>query len=92
MGAEKALDQSDRGRAVDIVVAEGGNLLPCPDRGGEARGSALHVLEARRVRQESAKRWIEIAGEQCAVSAPRAASTRPNSSGSAWAWAIAVAM
>jgi hypothetical protein len=71
VGAEVALDQSDRGRPVDIVVAERRNLLPYPDRGGKARGSALHVLEARRVRQERAKRWIEIAGSGRRLSATR---------------------
>ena len=71
MGAEIALDQSDGGRAVDVVVAEGGNLLPSDNRVPEARGSTLHVLEARRVWQERAERWIEIAGDSGDLGAAR---------------------
>ena len=46
MGAQEALDQRDRGRTVDIVIAEHGDLLAGLDGGGKARGRLLHVPEA----------------------------------------------
>ena len=44
MRAQETLDQRHRSRAVDVVVAEYGDRLACPDGGGEAIGRSLHVL------------------------------------------------
>ena len=71
MRAEKALDQRDRGRAVDIVVAEHGDRLARLDGGCEAIGRFLHVLQARRVWQQRFERWIEEAGDRLRICAAR---------------------
>ena len=42
--AQETLDQRHRSCAVDVVVAENGDRLACPDGGGEAIGRSLHVL------------------------------------------------
>ena len=60
VGAQIALDQGDRSRAIDIVVAEQGDPLPCRDCRGEAHRRPLHVLKSRRVRQQRAERRVEI--------------------------------
>ncbi len=62
VGAQEALDQRDRGRAIDVVIAEHGDRFSLRDRGGKTRGRLLHVLEARRIGKKRAERWIEIAG------------------------------
>jgi hypothetical protein len=71
MGAQEALDERDRGRAVDIVVAEHGNRLVSPDGRSEALGRLLHVLEARGVGQKRAERGVEIAGGGVGLHAAR---------------------
>jgi hypothetical protein len=71
MRAEKALDQSDRGRAVDIVVAEHGDRFARLDGRCEAIGRFLHVLQARWVWQQRFERWIEEAGDRLRICAAR---------------------
>ena len=71
MGAQEALDQRHRGRAVDIVIAEHGHLLAGLDGGGKARGRLLHVPEAGRVGQQRLERGVEIAGGGMGLGAAR---------------------
>ena len=71
MRAQETLDQRHRSRAVDVVVAEYGDRLACPDGGGEAIGRSLHVLQARRVGQQRLERWIEEAGDRLRIGAAR---------------------
>ena len=71
VGAQEALDQRDRSRTIDIVIAEYGDLLPRADGGGKARGRLLHVLQARRIGEQRAERWIEIAGRGVGLGAAR---------------------
>src|ERR1041385_416951 len=61
MAAQIALDQGDRGRTVDVVVAEYGNRLRRFDSGGKSLGRLLHVLEAARIGQKRAEGGIEVA-------------------------------
>ena len=75
MRAKKALDQSDRSRTVDIIVAEHGDRLSCPDGGCKALGRLLHVLQACRIRQQRLERRIEKAGDRLRIGAARSQHT-----------------
>jgi hypothetical protein len=44
MGARVALDQSDRRRTIDVVVAKNGNRLSIPDSGSKSFRRFVHVL------------------------------------------------
>src|SRR5262249_40400365 len=67
----ETLDERHRRCAIDVVVAENGNGLRDADRSGETLRRSLHVLKARRVRQEMAKRRVEIMGKRDGVRAAR---------------------
>ena len=61
MGAQEALDQGGRGRAVHVVITEHGDRLSSPDRVCEPLGGARHVLQAAGIGQQGPQRRIEIA-------------------------------
>jgi len=44
MGAQVALDQGNRRRTVDVVIAKNGNRLARQDRGGKALRRFVHIL------------------------------------------------
>ena len=67
--AHVALHEGDRGRAVDIIVAEDGDALFAFDGTREAGGRRLHVLQGRGVRQQAAQRGIKMCRGRLAIGA-----------------------
>ena len=62
--AQETREQRRRGRAVDVVVAEDGDLLAALDGIGDAARRCRHVSEHIGVRHQPLQRRIEIGGDR----------------------------
>jgi len=69
LAPSSASPASDRGCAVDVVIAENCDGLARDDGAGEPLGCRLHVLQACRVGQEMTQRRIEKVGKRRCIGA-----------------------